>query len=58
MNADHNRTFGAQNFCTNIVAIECVTTHFDIAECPTYKAHVDDGIVNVADRLQDLANKD
>src|SRR5438105_9584147 len=47
VNADHYCALGAENLCTNIIAVEGITAHLDIPERSTRKAQVDDSIVDI-----------
>src|SRR5258708_34484135 len=57
VNTYHNCPLRAKNFCTNIVSIECVTAHLDVAEGPTGKTQINDSIVDITDGLKNFADK-
>src|SRR6266702_1374014 len=58
MNADHHCAFRTENFCPNIVSIERITAHFNIAERPTHKAQVNQSIVDITGCLKIFANEE
>src|SRR5438067_8575214 len=54
---DDDGTLRAEHLCPNIIPIESVAAHFDIAERATHKAQVDHGIVDITDGLKNFAHK-